>query len=108
MNNNLTISNNMPNLKKYRKIEFQKSCEVKFKLLQRTNNKILNFQNITIDVPLINNQYNYKDIRSYLFKMQNKQNIIQKRNNENVKVSVNINKNLSIIKTKCEDINNIY
>ena len=101
----LTISNNMPNLKKnIERLNFKNHVRSNSNLIQSSYNKILNFQNITNDVPLINNQNNDNDIRSSLFKMQNKQNIIQKRINENAKVFVNINKNPSIIKTNSEDI----
>ena len=100
----LLRSNNIPNLKKnIEKLNFKNHIRSNTNLIQSSNNKILNFQNIANNTPLVNNQTNNNDIRTSLFKMQNKQNINQKRYNENDKEYDNINKNPSLIKTKCED-----
>ena len=117
----MMVSNNRPNnLKKnIEKLNFKNHIRSNSNLVQSNNSKILDFQNINnyTNAPFINNKSiitlnnatKNNDIRSSLFKMNNKNNIIQKtidENEKNKKGNDNINENshnLSIIKTKFDE-----
>ena len=93
----MMVSNNRPNnLKKnIEKLNFKNHIRSNSNLVQSNNSKILDFQNINnyTNAPFINNKSiitlnnatKNNDIRSSLFKMNNKNNIIQKTIDENEK-----------------------